>query len=78
MQPSETSDPTARRDALASRLMYATLGLMDLGAVGMADQPSAATGTVIRTDTVRRYAAQAATEFLPVANDLFRFHRLRP
>jgi hypothetical protein len=53
--------------------MDATLGLMDLGAVGMA-----ATGTVIRTDTLRRHAAQAATELLPVTNDLSRFYRLRP
>jgi len=58
--------------------MDATLGLMDLGAVGMADLPSVAAGTVMRTDTLRRYAAQAATELLPVTNDLFRFYRLRP
>ena len=49
-------------------------------AVGMADQP-AATGTVMRTDTLRRDAAEGGfrtTEVLPVASDIFRFYRLRP
>ena len=48
---------------------------------GMADQPSAATGTVMRTDMLRRYAGDAGfrtTEVLPIANDFFRFYRLRP
>ena len=38
MSPSEASDPIARRDALASRLFEATLGLMDLGAVHIGDR----------------------------------------
>jgi 2-polyprenyl-3-methyl-5-hydroxy-6-metoxy-1,4-benzoquinol methylase len=62
------------------RLMYGFSVLCCLPA-GMADQPSAATGTVMRTETLRRYAAEAGlrtTEVLPVANDLFRFYRLRP
>jgi 2-polyprenyl-3-methyl-5-hydroxy-6-metoxy-1,4-benzoquinol methylase len=48
---------------------------------GMADQPSAATGTVMRTDTLRRYATEAgfgAVEVLPIEHDLFRFYRLQP
>jgi len=47
---------------------------------GMAEQPSAGTGTVMRTATLQRYAAEAGfgrAEVLPVANDLFRFYRLR-
>jgi 2-polyprenyl-3-methyl-5-hydroxy-6-metoxy-1,4-benzoquinol methylase len=49
--------------------------------VGMADQPSAATGTVMRTDTLRRYATEAGfadVEVLPVEHEFWRFYRLRP
>lgn len=44
----------------------------------LVEQPSAATGTVMRTRTVRAYAAQAglAVEVLPVDDDLFRLYRL--
>ncbi|MGH7843659.1 MAG: class I SAM-dependent methyltransferase [Candidatus Binatia bacterium] len=47
--------------------------------VGMADQPSAATGTVMRPDTLRRYATAAgfkSVEVLPIENYFFRFYRL--
>lgn len=47
--------------------------------VGMVDQPSAATGTVMREATMLRYAQEAGfrqTELLPVAHDFFRFYRL--
>lgn len=47
--------------------------------VGMVDQPSVATGTVMRADTFRGYAEQAGfqgVEILPVENDFFRFYRL--
>jgi 2-polyprenyl-3-methyl-5-hydroxy-6-metoxy-1,4-benzoquinol methylase len=47
--------------------------------VGMADQPSAATGTVMRMDTLRRYAQEAGfrdVEVLPIENFFFRFYRL--
>jgi len=49
--------------------------------VGMADQPSAATGAVMRTDTLRRYAREAGfrdVEILPIDNFFFRFYRLLP
>lgn len=49
--------------------------------VGMADRPSAATGTVMRTDTLRGYAEEAGfSEFsvLPIENFFFRFYRLEP
>jgi SAM-dependent methyltransferase len=45
------------------------------------DEGSAALGTVLRVDTVRRLAAEAgfgAVDVLPVENDFFRFYRLRP
>jgi cyclopropane fatty-acyl-phospholipid synthase-like methyltransferase len=47
--------------------------------VGMADQPSAATGTVMRPDTLRRYAREAGfkdVQVLPIENFFFRFYRL--
>jgi 2-polyprenyl-3-methyl-5-hydroxy-6-metoxy-1,4-benzoquinol methylase len=47
--------------------------------VGMADHPSAATGTVMRTDTLRQYANAAGfreVEVLPIENFFFRFYRL--
>jgi 2-polyprenyl-3-methyl-5-hydroxy-6-metoxy-1,4-benzoquinol methylase len=49
--------------------------------VGMAEQPSAGTGTVMRPDTLRRYAAEAGfcdVEILPIDSYFFRFYRLRP
>jgi 2-polyprenyl-3-methyl-5-hydroxy-6-metoxy-1,4-benzoquinol methylase len=45
----------------------------------LVDEPSAAIGTVMRTDTLRALAAEAGfagVEVLPVENDLFRFYRL--
>ena len=50
--------------------------------VGLADHDeSAGTGTVFRTDILRRYAADAGfteVEVLPIENDFWRFYRLRP
>ena len=49
--------------------------------VGMSEQPSAGTGTVMRADTLRQYAADAGycdIEILPIDNFFFRFYRLRP
>ena len=45
----------------------------------LVDEPSAATGTVMRAATMRRYAADAGleTEVVPIENDFFRFYRLR-
>jgi hypothetical protein len=45
----------------------------------MSHQPSAETGTVMRTDTLTRYARRAgfdAVEVLPIQDDFFRFYRL--
>jgi len=47
---------------------------------GRSRQPSVATGTVMRPDTLRGYAAEArfgSVEVLPIENDFFRFYRLR-
>ncbi|MDA1315750.1 MAG: methyltransferase domain-containing protein [Acidobacteria bacterium] len=48
--------------------------------VGMAEQPSVGTGTVMRPDTLRGYAQQAGfreVEILPIDTFFFRFYRLR-
>jgi 2-polyprenyl-3-methyl-5-hydroxy-6-metoxy-1,4-benzoquinol methylase len=48
--------------------------------VGRACCPSAATGTVMRTETLRSYARRAGfadLEILPIDHSLFRFYRLR-
>ncbi|MDQ6773877.1 MAG: class I SAM-dependent methyltransferase [Candidatus Dormibacteraeota bacterium] len=50
-------------------------------AVGMLDQDPAGTGTVIRPDTVRRYAAEAGfsrVDVLSIEDDFWRFYRLVP
>jgi len=47
--------------------------------VGMADSPSAATGTVMRLDTLRQYAREAGfsdVEILPIENFFFNIYRL--
>jgi ubiquinone/menaquinone biosynthesis C-methylase UbiE len=48
---------------------------------GMAEQPSAATGTVMRAETMQRYAEAAgfsSVTVLPIEHELFRFYRLKP
>jgi SAM-dependent methyltransferase len=50
-------------------------------AVGLLDEDSAGTGTMIRPDTVREYAAEAGfgrVEVLPIEHDFWRFYRLVP
>src|SRR5215472_631531 len=69
---------TAPGDTI-ERLMYGFSVLCCLPA-GLADQPSAATGTVMRPATLRRYALEAdfrEVEILPITSDIFRFYRLR-
>lgn len=47
--------------------------------VGMSEPPAAGTGTVMRADTLRRYAMEAGfrgVEILPIDNFFFRFYRL--
>jgi SAM-dependent methyltransferase len=61
------------------RLMHG-YSLLCCPADGMAHGPSVATGTVMRPSTPRRYAAEAGfgdVEVLPIADDFFRFYRLR-
>ena len=70
---------TAPGDEL-ERLYYGFSTLCCLPA-GMAEQPAAATGTVMRASTMRRYAQEAGfrdVEVLPIEHDLFRFYRPIP
>lgn len=49
--------------------------------VGRAERPSAATGTVMRTDTLREYAREAGftdVEVLQIEDLFFRFYRMVP
>ena len=49
--------------------------------VGMVGEGAAGTGTLIRAETVRRYAEEAGfstCEVLPIENDFWRFYLLRP
>jgi len=60
------------------RLMYG-YSLLCCLPDGMAHQPSAGTGTVMRPDTLRDYAVRAGfaeVEVLAIENDFFRFYRL--
>jgi 2-polyprenyl-3-methyl-5-hydroxy-6-metoxy-1,4-benzoquinol methylase len=60
------------------RFMYAASVLHCLP-TAMTDQPSAATGTVLRTGTVRRLATEAGfsrVDVVPIEHDFFRFYRL--
>ena len=61
------------------RLMYAASIFICLPN-GLAEQPSAGTGTVMRPDTLREYASAAgfnAVEVLGIEHPFFRFYRLR-
>ena len=60
------------------RFMYG-FSILHCLPVGMVEQPSAETGTVIRESTMRRYAEEAgfaSVDVLPVEHDYFRFYRL--
>ena len=70
-------DFTAPSDEI-ERLMYG-FSIVHCLPVGMAEQPSAGTGTVMRPATLRRYGTEAGfsgMEILPIENELWRFYRL--
>jgi 2-polyprenyl-3-methyl-5-hydroxy-6-metoxy-1,4-benzoquinol methylase len=70
-------DFTAPSDEI-ERLMYG-YSIVHCLPVGMSEQPSAGTGTVMRPATLRRYATEAGfsgMEILPIENELWRFYRL--
>ena len=60
------------------RFMYSASVLLCLPS-GMAEQPSAGTGTIMRPETLRRYASEAGfsdVTILPIEHPFFRFYRL--
>jgi 2-polyprenyl-3-methyl-5-hydroxy-6-metoxy-1,4-benzoquinol methylase len=62
------------------RLMYG-FSVLHCLPVGMTEKPSAATGTVMRPDTLKRYANAAgfrSVEILPIDHFFFRFYLLKP
>ena len=68
----------APSDDPVERLLYAASVLHCLP-VGMAESPSAATGTVMRPATLTAYAEAAGfstVEILPIEHDFFRFYQL--
>ena len=70
-------DFTAPSDEI-ERLMYG-FSVLHCLPVGMAEQPSAGTGTVMRPATLRRYATEAGfsgVQILPIEHELWRFYRL--
>jgi 2-polyprenyl-3-methyl-5-hydroxy-6-metoxy-1,4-benzoquinol methylase len=70
---------TAPGDEL-ERFMYGWSVLHCLP-VGRVDPPALGTGTVMRPETLRRYARDAGfsgVEILPIKHDFWRFYRLRP
>ena len=67
------------RGAEAEPLMYG-FSVFHCLPSGMAEQPSAGTGTVMRPETLRGYARDAGfqdVEILPIDHFFFRFYRLR-
>jgi SAM-dependent methyltransferase len=73
-----TADRFAESDGPIEAFLYGASVLHCLP-VGLADQPSAATGTIMRIDTLRAYARSAGfadVEVLPIQHDIFRFYRL--
>jgi SAM-dependent methyltransferase len=76
----KTADAFTAPGDEAERLFYCFSVLCCLPA-GRSEEPSAATGTVMRADTMRSYAADAgfsAVEVLDIPHDLLRFYRLTP
>jgi 2-polyprenyl-3-methyl-5-hydroxy-6-metoxy-1,4-benzoquinol methylase len=61
--------------------LYYGFSLFHCLPVGMIGEGAAGTGTVIRAETVKRYADEAgfsSCEVLPIENDFWRFYLLRP
>ncbi len=61
--------------------LYYGFSILHCLPVGMVGDGAAGTGTVMRADTVQRYAEEAGFagfEVLPIENDFYRFYRLTP
>src|ERR687895_1484922 len=61
--------------------LYYGFSILHCLPVGMVGEGAAGTGTVMRAETVRRYAKEAGFagfDVLPIENDFYRFYRLTP
>ena len=68
-----------RAPATETERLYYAFSILTCLPSGMIEQPSAATGTVMRQETFERYAADAsfsAVSVLPIEHDFLRFYRL--
>jgi SAM-dependent methyltransferase len=77
----ERTEDSFQAPASELERLYYGFSILHCLPVGMVGEDPAGTGTVIRTDTVRRYAADAGFsgfEVLPIENDFWRFYRLTP
>jgi 2-polyprenyl-3-methyl-5-hydroxy-6-metoxy-1,4-benzoquinol methylase len=75
-----TADALTANDPDPTQRFFYAASVMHCLPVGRSEEGSAATGTVMRTSTLERYATEAgftAVEVLPVEHDMFRFYRLR-
>lgn len=74
----KTEDAFRPMGSDSERVLYG-FSILHCLPVGMVDQPSVGTGTVMRQETFREYAAQAGfqrVDVLPVDNESFHFYRL--
>lgn len=74
-----TADSFAESDGPLDAFLHGVSVLHCLP-VGLADQPSVGTGTVLRSETVRAFATDAgfsAASVLPIEHEMFRFYELR-
>jgi 2-polyprenyl-3-methyl-5-hydroxy-6-metoxy-1,4-benzoquinol methylase len=77
MEPNAAEGFTAPASEI-ERFLYA-ISVLHCLPVGLAEQPSAATGTMIRPGTVRTFATEAGfadVEVLPVGHQFYRLYRL--
>ena len=77
----ERTEDTFTAPASETERLYYGFSVFHCLPVGMIGEGAAGTGTVIRPDTVKRYAEEAgfsSCEVLPIENDFWRFYLLRP
>ena len=77
----ERVEDTFTAPATEMERLYYGFSVLHCLPVGMVGEGAAGTGTVMRADTVHRYAEEAGFggfEVLPIENEFYRFYRLTP
>jgi SAM-dependent methyltransferase len=77
----ERTEPAFTTPTTDLERLYYGFSVLHCLPVGMVGEDPAGTGTVMRTETVERYAAEAGFggfEVLPIEHDFWRFYRLTP